>query len=375
MRTPAWEKAFRDVRRLGLGKRLCDAYQDCDGFDNYNTPSLRWSVTGSPVIGTAYRRFAPPSGLPGQGIYLPAGSPTKLTRGMASNASTVIAKIAYYPLAFPGGSSAATLILGFGTAYVTALTFNSAGGLELFTAWNSPYVTSRYTSGPGIISPNTWYGIEIEMLISSTVGTLSVWVNGTQVINATALNTDSNGTGYVNSVQIGDGGVGAYFDDYRLWDSTGAFQNAPAGIDTQLVTKLPSGAGGSTNWTPNGAAANWQCVDDNPPDGDTTYVSNSATGASSWETYAMPSAGFTAAPLMVVARSCVRKDDSATRTMTVGVWRGIGGQTGYQQGGPAYTLTSSYAFTDACIVADPNAGLAWTAATADAALHFKWEIT
>lgn len=355
---------MHDVQRVS--KRLCDAYQDCDGFDNYNTPSLRWSVSGSPVISTAYRRFAPPSGCPGQGIYLPTGASIK--RAMASNASTVIGKFAYYPLAYPGGTYNATAMISWGTSYLTAVTFNSSGAIQLFTAWDSPYTTLRYTSGPGIIAPNTWYGIEVEMFVSGTVGTLSVWVNGTQVVTATGLVTDSNSTGYVNTVQLGDGAIGCYYDDYRLWDNTGSYQNAPAGVDSQLVTKLPSGAGAYTNWTPNGAAANWQCVDDNPPDGDTTYVSCSTTGTAGTDEYTMPTAGFTAAPLMVTARSCVRKDDSATRTLSIGVGGTIGATVG-----SAYTLTSSYAFTDACISLNPDTSGAWTAAAADATHHYKVE--
>jgi hypothetical protein len=105
-------------------------------------------------------------------------------------------------------------------------------------------------------------------------------------------------------------------------------------------------------------------VDDNPPDGDTTYLSCST--ASDSDDNAMQTAGFTTGPVMVVARSMMRKDDSATRTAGVGVLSGGSGALG-----GAITIGSTYAFIDGCIPDDPSTSLPWTAAGADATHHQK----
>jgi hypothetical protein len=82
------------------------------------------------------------------------------------------------------------------------------------------------------------------------------------------------------------------------------------------LTKLSVGAGDLAGFTPNGAVANWQCVKDNPPDGDTTYVSSTAVATQ--DSYGMGNALLSAAPTMVLARAFARQDDSG-RSLDVGV--------------------------------------------------------
>jgi hypothetical protein len=347
-------------------------YQFADGFDNYNTLSQLWQFTaGSPVIGSAYKRFAPPSGLAGQGLYLPSGAYAR--RNMISNQSTVIGKVAYYATATPTGSGAE--IMGFPDAntggYQTALVWTPAGALELWTAWASPYLTLRASTAPGIIAPNSYNGIEMLLTISTAAaGIVQVWVNGLEVMNVTGIITAPTSSGYVNQIQISDGSIGCYYDDVRLWDSTGTTQNTPVGAslqDTRLITVLPAGPGAFTQFTPNGAAANWQCTDDNPPDGDTTYVSGSTAGLQ--DAYAMQNPLLTVSPLMVVGRSYARKDDSSTRSLGVGA-----ASAGVGSLGPTTALASTYGFVDGCIPNDPSTGVPWTAAGANAAQHYKEEI-
>ena len=344
------------------------AYQDSDGFDHYSTASLRWTVSGTaPTIGTAYRRFAPPAGLPGQGLSLSGGS--YLYRPLASNQPTLIGKVAYLFQALPGSTAG---IMGFDAGVantLSALVVSSAGALEFWTQYQAAYAVLQLSTGPGVLAPATYYGIEWQIFFSNTgTGTLQVWVNGVQVINATGLTTAAGGYAYGARVQLGSNqgaGTYAYFDDYRVWDATGSTQNAPAGTDSRIYTKLPSGAGATANFTPNGAAANWQCVDDNPPPGGTTYVSGASSGLI--DAYAMPSAGFsafTAAPLMVVARSYVAQ--TGGHTVKIGV-----DSSGVQGYGASMTPGSGYGFTDACIPNDPNTRAPWAAAAADAAQHCK----
>jgi hypothetical protein len=370
MRTPCWDR--RVFENVPTRAQKCRLYQFCDPFDNYNTLSSLWEYTaGSPVISSAYRRFAPPSGLPGQGLYLPAGASAK--KNMISNQATFIAKVAYYPLAYAAGTGSS--ILSFADANgggynQVAVVLNSGGALNVYRAWASPYTSAILaSSAPAIIAPNHWYGIEIEFTINGSTGSVLAWVNGTQVLNATVLNTQFTANAYGNVLWLTDSAnPGAYFDDLRVWDNTGSTQNAPlgSGFDSRLFAKLSSGPGALAQFTPNGAAANWQCTDDNPPDGDTTYVSGATPGLV--DAYGMPLAGFSAPPAMVVARSMARKDDGAVRSLEIGVESS--GSYGY---GPSQPVGSTYAFYDSCIPLDPNTAAPPTAAAADAFQHAKQE--
>lgn len=368
----AWDAAVLDARRMVTRAQKCRAYQFCDGFDNYSTLSNLWeTVSGSATIGTSYRRFAPPSGCPGQGLYLTSGSYAR--RNLQSNQAALIGKAGYKQL---GAPTSVTQIFGFydaGTNQV-AICCTISGAIAAYGGWN--HVSGDILlgqSGPGLIFPGDYYGIEAEITFNPSSGAITVWLDGDEVLNISTVNTAFSGDAYANQLQINDSGSGnpgAYFDDVRVWDSTGSTQNAPIGaglLDSRLITKLPSGAGALAQFTPNGASANWQCVDENPPDGDTTYVSGATAGLE--DAYDMPSAGFTAAPVMTVARAYARKDDSNTRQLAVGVSSG-----GHSAVGATATLSSSYAFVDGSIADDPNTGSPPTAVAADAFQFFREEI-
>jgi hypothetical protein len=248
---------------------------------------------------------------------------------------------------------------------VCSLCWTASGALALYASWNSPYASLQYQSNPGIIAPNGWYGIEWEITFSLTgAGTLKVWVNGNQVVNATGLNTNIS---FANRVYLGTPGGSAnnptaYYDDYRVWDNTGSTQNAPVGYDTKLITSLPAAGGAFTEWTPNGATANWECVDDNPPNGGATYVSGTTSGL--MDAYVMQNPQLTANPVMVVARSYVTQNLS--HSLKIGV-----DSSGTQSFGPSVTPTNVYGFIDACIPDDPATVAPWTYAGANAAQHCK----
>ncbi len=178
------------------------------------------------------------------------------------------------------------------------------------------------------------HGIEIQVTFSASSGSVQVWLDGAVVIPLTSgLNTINSGNAYANQIKIGycyGTSADIYCDYLRVWDNTGSYQNAAVGYDVRKITKLPSGAGALTQWTPNGAASNFQCVDDNSPDGDTTYVSSSGTN---YDAYAMGTSGLSGVPSQVVAKSYVRKDDANTRTLQIGV------RSGSSNGlGSAYTM-------------------------------------
>lgn len=334
------------------------AYQFCDSFDNYNAQAELWEVgSGSAfVYSSAYARFPPPSGCPGQGVKWITGA--SIRKNMQSSQATFIIKIAVNLSSYGGASGSGNPFLCVLNSSVVQwyLNVTSSGALVIYSS------SQQAITAINLISLNQWYGIEIEVTVGSGSGIANIWVNGTQVLAATGLSTGSAGSG--NQVEIGDildEGIAGMADDLRVWDNTGSSQNAPLGTDSRLITKLPSAAGAFAQFSPNGAATNWQCVSDNPPDGDTTYVSGSSAGLT--DAYTMPAAGFSAVPAMTVARSYVRKDDGATRSLDIGVLN-----AGTPVVGSNIVVGSSYAFVDSCVNIP-----SLTALTADALQHYKQE--
>lgn len=62
-----------------------------------------------------------------------------------------------------------------------------------------------------------------------------------------------------------------YFDDFYVDDFTGESFSAPVG--RKFFKSMPNALGNDADFTPVGAATNWECVDETPDDGEITYVS------------------------------------------------------------------------------------------------------
>ena len=350
------------------------AYQACDTFDHYNTAMLGNvydSVTGSPVVSSAYARFPAVGSYPNLGVSIPSGA--LLGKNLKSNQATLIAFLSYGCVTL--GSGSPNPIIGFGDSNFLqcGLQVLPTGALQFY---NNPGLIGS-PSAAGLIAPSSVpnHGIEVIVTFSPTAGSVECWLDGALVIALTgSLKTTQTANSWANQITLGGGGIGnastrgMYCDYWRVWDALGSYQNAPLGFDVRKLTKLPQGAGALTGWAPNGAAANWQCTDDASPDGDTTYVS--ANAAATYDSYAMGTSGLTGLPSMVVAKSYVRKDDANTRAIEVGVRSGSSNSLG-----SPYVLGSSYVYVDACISVDPATGSPATAAAADAYQHLKEETT
>ena len=356
---------MRYVRELtAAGRRMqCRAYHLWDGFDNYDSSHELWPViNGTPDYSSAYARFAAPSGTLGQGCRFLSGIGPYKQWNMISNQSTMIFGFAFFTPRLSTGEF--MYFMDAGTVQCS-LHFTPTGGILLQASFNG---TTLAATGPGVIAPNTWYWIDIQITISAT-GSIQIYINqpagGAATLTASGINTKQTGNAYMNAFRVGDisnSFTGLLIDDFHAHDTTGSAPNAILG-DSRIFTKKANAAGYTTNWTPNGASANWQCSDDSPPDGDTTYNSSNTPGAI--DGYAVPGAGFTVAPNGVVRRSYVRRDDAGPHTFQNGIRSGSTNALG-----TAFTVPSSYAWTDGntCYVNDPATSVPWaTAAAADAA--------
>jgi hypothetical protein len=351
------------------------AYQGCDTYDHYTNPSIFYDfVAGTATISTAYARFPAISGFPNQGIKLGGGS-GQIVKNLKSAQKTLIGFLSFGVAALPTTGPFGFAGLQNNGNVQCVLALNPNGSLQFatqFTGGTGALIGAPTAGGLIAAAPTTQpnHGIEFLITIDASAGVVMLWLDGALLLNQSGLNTQGSGGSFANAanqIKFQNANADTYIDYWRIWDNTGSYQNAAVGKDRAKLTKLSAGVGDLTQWSANGASANWQCVDDNPPDGDATYVSSNGNN---YDSYAMGTAGLLSAPTMVVPKSYVRKDDSATRAIEVGVR-----SSGVNGLGPAVTLGSSYVFVDSCISTDPNTGYPPTAAAADAFQHLKYEST
>jgi hypothetical protein len=353
------------------------AYQFADTFDHYSDPATIYeSVGGSLVLSSSYARFAQIGSFPNQGIHIPGTGTSFVTKNLKSNQAALVCFMSFGAESLPIVGEGSIMVFFDNGTEQCYLGLTSTGALQFYVGNPGFGVTALGPpSAAALIAPASQpnHGIEVQITFSASSAIANCWLDGSLVISATGLNNIRTANAYANQVGIGSfggrgysqSGQGIYCDYFRIWDATGTTQNAPVMYDCRKVTKLPTGPGALTGWTANGAAANWQCVNENPPDGDTTYVSSSSTNSDS---YAMGSSGLIGIPSQVVAKSLVRKDDAATRTLQVGVRSaGVNGLA------PAVTVSSTFGFIDACIAVDPATGNPPLSGAADSYQHLKFE--
>ena len=120
---------------------------------------------------------------------------------------------------------------------------------------------------------DVWYCLEYHVLIANVNGRIELKRDGILEIDYTG---DTQATANTGILAVQHGGqeqtkyMVGYYDDIAINDTAGAINNSWIG-QGGIVGLKPEGPGTYAEWTPS-AGANWQCVDDVPPDDDTTYI-------------------------------------------------------------------------------------------------------
>lgn len=212
----------------------------------------------------------------------------------------------------------------------------------------------------GVLPANAWLFIQVRFLASSTVGECEVWINGKLHGTATGLNIQSQATADMDGWQVSTSVGGMQFDNVLIYSLAGAVPNART-PETRLYAALPTGPGSSAAWTRNGGSANWDRVNEQPSNGDTTY--NSAASAPLDDLYALPSDIPAGSVVYAVAAELVaRKDDAGTNEIDALI---RSGGTTYAGGAPV-ALSTTYQRFRQMWATDPATGVAWTIANANA---------
>lgn len=134
------------------------------------------------------------------------------------------------------------------------------------------------SSGSGLTTA-TWFYLEFKVTIHNSTGTIDIKVDGSDVLNLTGQDTQVGTPQNVVTFSLTSSGATPryfWYDDWYICDLLGSTNNDFLG-DHRVDILVPNAAGDSTDWTPD-AGSNYDRVNENPADDDTTYVeSNTST--------------------------------------------------------------------------------------------------
>lgn len=228
-------------------------------------------------------------------------------------------------------------------------------------------------SGPNVsthvMSVNEWYYIEFrcEVEIENTSGDNGkitfqpmLWFNGELVLSETFEVNITNYSTYVPSgvnhckfsritLRGPGGGSTGKFDDLYLTDDERLG-------DVKVYVLYPNAAGDSTEWTPTGAAANWDCTEEHPADDDTSYVSSPTAGQQDLYNLDNIGAGFTGTIKGAQALWLIKKDDMGAG-IVAGLWKSAGTT---EQGTDFYPSALNYLYVRQAERKSLFTGLDWT---------------
>jgi hypothetical protein len=214
------------------------------------------------------------------------------------------------------------------------------------------------TTPPGLLHPSRYESVELFVKVHASSGSVRVRINGQEVLTLTGINTKnptggSTWSGWYVGLELSAGTLDV--DDLMLYDDFSSGDGVTDFLgDLTAECLVVTGVGASSQWTRNTGATNVSCVDETPPDGDTTYVEDGTVGHV--DTYTLPpltrlTDGIRAVQVVLTAK----KSGAGTRALA-GVLRRSGTN---HLGADAY-LGTTYDVKTTTLTTDP-AGGAWTA--------------
>ncbi len=168
-----------------------------------------------------------------------------------------------------------------GTAQRMTIRLNSDRSIEL---WDQDGSATQIGSASSALALNTWYRVEFFVDNTSVDSTdAELRLNGSTVASSTTIDQD----GAFDRIQWGiltAVSSDLYYDDIAINGTSSAADNWPG--DGKIVHMQPSDIGDNEQWTSVGTPAdcneagddNAKCVDEFPPDDDTSRVESTAAG-------------------------------------------------------------------------------------------------
>lgn len=220
-------------------------------------------------------------------------------------------------------------------------------------------------TAPESYRAGVWHHAQIKVTISTTVGEVWVKVDGVEVAHLQNVYTYGN-SGFATISQFGMGGcpvANQRYADLVLVDevATDAFDNATpytGFIGDQAVYEFVDPVDGDLlEWTRSGGVGTFASyVNQNPQDGDATYLSSSATAQKM--SFSFPDVVTGASITAIKNTVCHRKDASGFAVLRL-LSRSDDAINHFSS---QISTTESYKFDEIIADVDPKDGAAWTEA-------------
>jgi hypothetical protein len=299
-------------------------------------------------------RFAPGQGYrPG-----PSNQNGQFTCSFASASAFTVGLGLFFPIAYCGTGFAALRFLTTAGARQCGVGFKDDGSVII--QGGASGTTLLATSAPGVVTDMVWCYLEAEVVISDTVGSIAVYVNGALVVSVSGVDTKGQTASTVERFQVTASGTGIPtsqgfgMDDLYVTDTA-------ARLGESRIYVLEPNSDDSVQWTPSTGSDNFACVDE-APFNTSDWVASATTGHQDF--YGFANLPYVPAAIHAVQTSMfAAKDDAATRTVRANLESGATVANGSDFG-----LSATYLQKTDIYEVDPNTSAAWTASAVDALL-------
>jgi hypothetical protein len=172
-----------------------------------------------------------------------------------------------------GARSVLALSSGGGFNFQLGWRPNNDGSISVYRMTSSTAGTLLGTTAPGILLSNVWHFVEFSGLISTTVGTIALKVDGTTVLTLAGQNTQGFvTTASFDGIVIGSAGISGgstlFFDDIYVLDTAVSLG------ERRVETIRPNGDTAQKDFTPDTGTVNFSRVNDTLVNS-ATYVQSS----------------------------------------------------------------------------------------------------
>lgn len=329
-----------------------------DGFDYYNTMN---ADQGSSIwdSGSAVGSFsAVGSGVYAYGRSVQVSSAT-LSKTFANVENTPGAN---WQTIYLGFHHIPNLILGDDSVRPCQFIDNVTNQLNLrvtatgvWKLYRDNTLLATGTNGMAIGQP---YWISIKAVIASVGGSFKLHMSGPGVNNLeidysgdTANTANDYATRVVISRASGNASGQQTIDNFHLFDGSDGAPYNDLLTERRIYFGLADGDGSDIAWTAS-AGSRYQCVDENPPNGDTDYISTAGVGNRNSVT--IPD--FSAISPDAVKMSCqVRRDDAGPSNIALFV-KDSGGT---YSTGPDYATGAAYVYAPRTMILSPFTAGNW----------------
>ena len=331
------------------------ALQFFDGCgEYYPTAQLHrvWdSIANATVLPTSGRR---------SGACIRLGATTHHIGKSFPQVQSIVAAFALSIPSLPAGDSIIGRFYGAGVNHLN-IYIDSLGHIGVERG------STELVETTAVITGGTYYYLEVKVLISNTVGTVDIQIDGVNEASGTGLDTNNSGTDVVDAVYVvGYNASQLDVDDFYIVDTSGLAPWNDFLGDVRADMVLPNGDGTTSDFDttfPASPTTHSTKVDENPATDDTDYnETNTPNDIDLFDYAAVPTIAGASGVLGVKSMALARKTNAGTANMRL-VTRPV--STNFN--GPSEPLGSDYRYHFNIWEDNPETSSVWTDATINAA--------